>query len=350
MNTAIVTGSGGVVGSAMVDYLVAMGMYVVGIDNDTRGSLFGNDASTWPVFRERQFLYKERYCHEYVDVRDHEGLASVFRNLKETALVVHAAGQPSHDWSAEFPLSDFGINALGTLNVLDLTRLHAPNATFIYLSTNKVYGDHVNCLYALEEQETRYDVPKRSPRYHGMDIHCSTDYTMHSPFGVSKLAGDLYVQEYGKYYGLKTCCLRCGCLTGVTHKGVELHGFLSYLVKCAAKDIPYVIYGYKGKQVRDNLDTRDLARLIWSIYQDSGRGWVFNVGGGRANSCSILEAIQICNDISGKELEIFEIRKEPRKGDHKWWITDIGHVKRRYGWEPVIGLRQMMEEMYDVYR
>lgn len=345
---AIITGSGGVVGSEMVLRCLAEGMVVVGIDNDTRRKLFGPEAST--QWRIDQLRLRDGYAHHDVDVQSLHQLDDILGLYGKVDLVVHTAAQPSHDWSALDPVVDFRINALGTLNLLEVTRKWAPEAVFIFCSTNKVYGDCVNQL-PLVETDTRYDIDVTQAMGHiymrGIDEHMRIDQCMHSPFGVSKAAADLMVQEYGRYFGLNTVCFRGGCLTGAAHSGTKLHGFLAYLMKCVVEKEPYTIFGYKGKQVRDNLDARDLVEAFWLYFRNPRKpGEVYNIGGGRGNSCSVLEAIRLAEWEVGANLD-YTISDQPRKGDHKWWITDTGKFQRHYPqWEVKWDLSTILEDMH----
>ena len=346
---AVVTGSGGVVGSEMALRCLAEGMTVVGIDNDTRGKLLGAEAST--QWRIDQLRVHPSYTHYDGDIRDRPDMMEIFTLYEGNIdLVVHTAAQPSHDWSAQSPYREFLINAVGTLSILDATRVHANEAVFIFCSTNKVYGDCVNQL-PLVESETRYDIDVTQAMghvyMHGVDEHMRIDQCMHSPFGVSKAAADLMVQEYGRYFGLNTVCFRGGCLTGAAHSGTKLHGFLAYLMKCLVEREPYTIFGYKGKQVRDNLDAEDLIEAFWLYFQNPREpGEVYNIGGGRGNSCSILEALRLAGGVVGRSIR-HTYSDQSRKGDHKWWITDTRKFQRHYPeWRVSVDLSTILEGMY----
>jgi CDP-paratose 2-epimerase len=324
----IISGSSGLIGNESVRFFCNKGFTVVGIDNNFRFKFFGNDGDTSKVRQELEETYSN-YKHFDADIRDIDLLKNIFMEFGESIkLVIHAAAQPSHDWAAKDPILDFQVNSLGTLNMLESTRLFCSNAVFIYMSTNKVYGDRSNYL-KYTELETRYS-PDDNYDYKSFGIgeDFPIDQSLHSLFGVNKLSADLLTQEYGRYFGMKTTCLRGGCLSGPTHQGAELHGFLSYLVKCAVTKKHYSIYGYKGKQVRDNLHSKDVASAFWEIYSNPGSGEVFNLGGGKYSNISILEAINYLN-INGYKLD-FDIMDTPRIGDHKWWISDLSKFEAKY--------------------
>lgn len=337
----IVTGSNGLVGRSVAEKFLSLGYEVVGIDNNTRADLFGASAST---HKSRDILEKnQNYYHENKDIRDRCLMEELIARYHPQSLI-HCAAQPSHDWAAKDPHTDFNINAVGTLNLLEAVRKYSPETTTIFMSTNKTIGDNPNTL-DLEELDTRYEFDEYFKD--GIDEFMSIDQCKHSLFGVSKLAADLLVQEYGKYFGMKTVCLRGGCLTGAHHAGVELHGFLNYLVKCLKEDRVYKIYGYKGKQVRDNLDSEDLAELIYRISLDCDCGEVFNVGGGKANSVSILEAIQLLKEITGKELRT-EYVDQPRSGDHICYYTDLTKIQFRYpNWKITKNIKTILTEIWN---
>ena len=347
MSVAIVTGSAGLIGSEAVKFFASMGLSVVGIDNNMRKTFFGEDACTrWNLEALQQKV--PNYVHYDCDIRDNTALEKIFKLFaKEIAVIIHAAAQPSHDWAAISPLTDFSVNANGTLNLLEQTRNHAPEAVFIYLSTNKVYGDTPNYL-PLEEKETRWEIALTHPYYGvGIDENMSLDHTKHSLFGVSKASADLMVQEYGRYFGMKTGCFRGGCLTGPQHSGTKLHGFLSYLMRCAISHKPYTIYGYKGKQVRDNIHSFDLVNALWHFFQAPKSGEVYNMGGGPQNNCSMLEAIQYCQNLCGEEMKI-TLSNENRIGDHIWWVSDIRKFQKDYPtWDYCYTLLKIFEEIYE---
>ncbi|MFN8643466.1 MAG: NAD-dependent epimerase/dehydratase family protein [Candidatus Binatia bacterium] len=329
MRTAVVTGAAGLVGSAAVRFFGARGWQVVGIDNDERQRFFGPAASTTAT---RAALSDEvpGYRHHDVDVRHRAALASIFAtHERDIALVVHAAAQPSHDWAATAPAVDFDINAVATLALLELTRQHCPEAVFLFVSTNKVYGDTPNRL-PLIEQPTRWEVDPAHPyAAHGIDEGMSVDATLHSLFGCSKLAADVLVQEYGRYFGLRTACFRCGCITGGNHAAVAQHGFLAHLMRCAVRGEPYVIHGYGGKQVRDNLHADDLVTAFEAFRRQPRSGAVYNMGGGRHSHCSLREAIALCERATGRPMAVTYV-DAPRRGDHVWWISDVRTFQRDY--------------------
>lgn len=346
MSTVLVTGSTGLVGSEAVRYFGARGLRVIGIDNDMRREFFGPSASTeWNRMRLQREVAD--YRHLALDIRDLPGLETVFREYgPEISLIIHAAAQPSHDWAASDPFTDFSVNATGTLNLLELTRRFAPEAVFIFTSTNKVYGDRPNHL-PLVELETRWEIDPSHPYADGVDETMSIDQTLHSLFGASKSSADLLVQEYGRYFGMRTASFRGGCLTGPAHSGAELHGFLAYLMRCTVNGEPYTIYGYEGKQVRDNIHSHDLVSMFWHFYQEPRVGEVYNVGGGRHSNCSILEAIHLCEEISGRRLD-WSYSDENRVGDHVWWITDVSKFRTHYrAWEYRYGLEEILRELHE---
>jgi CDP-paratose 2-epimerase len=346
MPKAIVTGSGGLIGSESAARLVEAGYDVIGIENDTRAQLFGPEASTSHV-TERLLRELPDFRSLDLDIRDRDGIERVFADAgKEIELIVHTAAQPSHDWAASDPQADFGINANGTLNLLEATRDHCPEATFVFTSTNKVYGDTPNRL-PLEELETRLELPREHEYFGGIDTTMSIDTTLHSLFGASKAAADLLVQEYGRYFGMPTVCLRAGCLTGPNHAGAQLHGFLAYLMKCTATGDPYTVFGYEGKQVRDNVHSADLVDAFLLFHENPRPAAVYNIGGGRENACSVLEAIEICERIAGRELR-WELSDRARIGDHRWWISDLDEFGSDYGdWRPRRDLETILREIYE---
>jgi CDP-paratose 2-epimerase len=345
MSIALITGSAGLIGSESAKYFHGQGLDIVGIDNDLRSYFFGKEASTSP---QRQELERRlpRYRHHSTDIRDQEGISAIFRELKkDIRVIIHTAAQPSHDWAAREPLTDFSINANGTMVLLEATRQYCPDAAFVLLSTNKVYGDLPNRL-PLEETDTRWEIA-RSHRYFakGIDESMSIDNSMHSLFGVSKAAADLMAQEYGKYFGMKTGIFRGGCLTGPAHSGAELHGFLAYLVKCAVNGTPYTIYGYKGKQVRDNIHSADLVQALWNFFLNPTSGEVYNIGGSRHSQCSVLEAISLIERISGQKLE-YSVSTQSRAGDHIWWISDVSKFQSHYPeWKYKYDLETILKEI-----
>jgi CDP-paratose 2-epimerase len=347
MSIVVVTGSAGLVGSEAARHFAAQGLDVVGIDNNMRARFFGAEAS---VAWQREALERalgSRYRHEDFDIRDHAAVDRVFAGGgRAIALVIHAAAQPSHDWAARDPGTDFSINANGTLNLLDATRRHAPEAPFIFLSTNKVYGDRPNEL-PLAELESRWEIEPGHPYVHGIDETMPVDQCLHSLFGASKLAADVMVQEYGRYFGMNTACFRGGCLTGPHHSGTQLHGFLAYMLKCTVTGAPYTVLGYKGKQVRDNMHSRDLLRAF-DAYRSAPRpAAVYNIGGGRHSHCSLLEAIRLCETITGRTL-VWSYDDRSRIGDHIWWISDLNAFRRDYPhWYLEYTVETILHEMYE---
>jgi CDP-paratose 2-epimerase len=345
MSVAIVTGASGLIGSEAVRFLAGKGMTVVGIDNNLRAYFFGTDGSTdW----NRQRLEREvgGYEHVAADIRDADATGAVFARFgRDITLVVHAAAQPSHDWAAREPITDFTVNANGTLVLLECTRQHCPEAVFIFTSTNKVYGDTPNRL-PLVETETRWEVDGAHPfAAHGIDESMSIDRTMHSVFGASKVAADVMVQEYGRYFGMRTACFRGGCLTGPAHSGAELHGFLAYLVKCGVSGRRYTVFGYKGKQVRDNIHSHDLVSAFWRFYEAPRVAEVYNIGGGRYANCSMLEAIALVQEMTGRPLD-WVYSDTNRAGDHIWWVSDIRSFMEHYpGWSIQYDLHRTLREM-----
>jgi CDP-paratose 2-epimerase len=345
MKIALVTGCGGLVGSETCKRLHDEGMAIVGVDNDMRRYFFGDEASTAKTQQELRKL--QIYTHEDLDIRDWEGVTYLFKKYGfAVGAVIHTAAQPSHDWAAREPLTDFAVNAQGTMNLLEATRLHAPDATFIFTSTNKVYGDRPNTL-PLVEKETRWEVADHHPySKRGIDEQMSIDASTHSLFGASKIAADVMVQEYGRYFGMKTGVFRGGCLTGPAHAGAELHGFLAYLMKCTVTGKPYTVFGYKGKQVRDNIHSHDLVDAFVHFLKAPRPGEVYNIGGSRHSNCSMLEAIKMCEEISGKKLE-WTYKEEPRTGDHMWWISDVAKFQEHYpAWKYKYDLRATLEEIH----
>jgi CDP-paratose 2-epimerase len=350
MSIAIVTGSAGLVGAEAVRQFAAQGLTVVGIDNDLRRYFFGDEASTgWS--RERLLREVKGYAHVHADIRDEEAMGRVFQRYgKDIALVLHTAAQPSHDWAAREPLTDFTVNANGTLILLEMVRRHCPEAVFQFTSTNKVYGDTPNRL-PLVELESRWELDPAHPWHaHGIDESMSIDASMHSVFGASKVAADVLVQEYGRYFGLKTACFRGGCLTGPGHSGAQLHGFLAYLMKCAITGQPYTVFGYRGKQVRDNVHSYDLVQAFWRFFQKPRVAAVYNIGGSRFSNCSMLEAITICNELTGHELR-WTYADSNRAGDHVWWISDVRRFAGDYpGWRLTYDIRRILIEMHEQMR
>lgn len=345
MALAVVTGSSGLIGSETVRFLQAKGLSVVGIDNNMRQYFFGADGSTtWNTDLLKKTF--PTFSHHNIDIRNDVEIEKLFAKLgSEIKLVVHAAAQPSHDWAAREPLTDFSINATGTLVMLEATRKFAPDATFIFTSTNKVYGDRPNTL-PLVELEHRWEIAKDHPYYkHGIDESMSIDQSKHSIFGASKVAADVLCQEYGRYFGMKTAVFRGGCLTGPSHSGAELHGFLAYLVKCTVTEKPYTIFGYKGKQVRDNIHSSDLVDAFWQFHENPRPGSVYNMGGSRHSNCSMLEAIRMLQDMTGKELQ-YSVSEQARSGDHIWYVSDVRAFQFDYpNWKYKYDLKSILNEM-----
>jgi CDP-paratose 2-epimerase len=342
----LVTGSNGLIGSEAVAYFDALGYEVVGVDNNMRAQFFGPDGDTrWNQHRLTKVT--RRFRHVEVDIRNRDQILDLIARESPDA-IVHCAAQPSHDLAARVPFEDFDTNAVGTLNLLEAVRRHAPKAAFVLMSTNKVYGDAPNEL-PLTEHETRWDYA--DPAYHhGVSEEMRIDRCLHSLFGASKVAADVLTQEYGRYFGLNTCALRGGCLTGPAHSGVELHGFLSYLVKVAVTGGTYKVFGYKGKQVRDNIHSKDVCRAIERFIQAPRPGEVYNIGGGRANSCSIIEAARIVEDLSGHRLNTV-YADENRRGDHICYISDTHKLERDFpGWRVEISLRDILTEIVDGWK
>jgi len=330
MPKALITGSWGLVGTEATKYYLNEAWEVVGIDNDMRKHMFGPDAS---VVKNR--IDHRNYRHHGIDISKIEPIIEA----EKPDLIIHCAAAPSHDWSATNPLLDFGINAYSTLMLLEMTRKHTPEAVFVYLSTNKVYGDWPNRA-GFHEYGTRYEPIHLDDMNPGFDEKVSIDNSTHSPFGVSKLAGDLYTQEYARYFGLKTGVFRCGCITGAAHAGAELHGFLAYMAKCKKQNIPYKVYGYKGKQVRDQIHAHDLVRAIDCFVRNPKPGEVYNMGGGRHSNVSVLEAL------NWMKIKDWEYVDEPRKGDHIWYISDVSKFKGHYPeWDYKYNLWAIMEDL-----
>ncbi len=348
MKKILITGSGGLVGSEAARFYLKRGRTVVGVDNDMRKYYFGEEASTeWNV----KELAKEypNYERQEIDVRDFEKLKELFKE-NEFDLIVHAAAQPSHDWAAREPFVDFGTNALGTLNMLEALRQYAPEAAFVFVSTNKVYGDSPNRL-PLVELETRYEIDKSHEFYErGIDETMSIDQSLHSLFGVSKASADLLVQEYGRYFGLKTVCFRAGCITGSRHSGAELHGFLAYLAKCVLTGKKYYIYGYKAKQVRDNIHARDLVAAFDAFYKAPRSAEVYNIGGSRVSNISMTEAIERFEAETGKKANV-EYLDKARIGDHIWYISDVSKFKSHYpDWDYKYDIDAIIKEILENLR
>lgn len=339
----LVTGSNGLIGTEVCEYFASEGHEIVGVDNNQRADFFGEGGDT--TFN-RQRLNEEysNYSHENIDIRDREHVERTIHEVAPDA-IVHTAAQPSHDLAAQIPYDDFDVNAVGTLNLLESTRQYVPEVPFVHLSTNKVYGDAPNRI-PLVELETRWEY--EDPDYKdGIPESFTIDQSKHSLFGASKAAADLMVQEYGNYFGLQTCCLRGGCLTGPNHAGVELHGFLSYLVKCNLTEETYTIFGYNGKQVRDNIHSLDVAKFAEEFIEEPRSGEVYNIGGGKGNSCSILEAFQKVEEITGKDMK-HEYDDESREGDHICYYSDLSKAKSHYpDWDITVDLDEIFRQIVE---
>jgi len=347
MPVAIVTGSGGLIGSESVRHFVEAGYEVIGLENDMRAGFFGPDASTARTTAWLTGRYGKEFRSLEIDIRDADAILRIFaESAAEIELVIHAAAQPSHDWAASDPQTDFAVNANGTLNLLEAARRHAPSATFIFCSTNKVYGDLPNQLPLLE-QDKRLELPEDHRYFGGIDTTMSIDASTHSLFGVSKTAGDLLVQEYGRYFEMPTVCFRGGCLTGPNHEGTRLHGFLSYLMRCTMTGEPYTVFGYGGKQVRDNIHAADLVAAFAAFHRGPRAAAVYNMGGGRESNCSMLEAIELCQQITGRELT-WSLDSANRIGDHRWWISDVESFKRDYPqWDIAYDVPSILREIHE---
>ena len=341
MKKLLVTGSNGLIGSEVVAYFAERGWEVFGVDNNMRADFFGPAGDTrWN--QNRLLATYDHFTHHEVDIRNRQAVQEVLETIRPD-MIVHAAAQPSHDLAASRPFDDFDVNAVGTMNLLEAARLHAPEAAFVYMSTNKVYGDRPNTI-ELVELGTRWDYA--DPAYkHGISTEMSIDHSKHSLFGASKVAADVMVQEYGRYFGMKTCCLRGGCLTGPNHSGVALHGFLSYLIRCNVEEREYTVLGYKGKQVRDNIHSYDVARAMEIFYEHPSSGAVYNIGGGRQNSVSILEAFDRAEQLTGKKMR-YQYCDEPRIGDHICYISDLREMEDNLpGWGITKNLDTIFEEI-----
>ncbi|MFL6623155.1 MAG: NAD-dependent epimerase/dehydratase family protein [Sulfurifustis sp.] len=346
MKTILITGSAGLIGSEAVRFFCERGFLAVGIDNDMRRKFFGAEASTeWNRQRLRE-KYADRYVHYDADIRDHAAIERIFaEHGADIDLVIHTAAQPSHDWAANDPYTDFSVNANGTLVVLENTRRFCTDAAFIFCSTNKVYGDRPNTL-PLVELEQRWEIEQGHPYAQGIDETMSIDDCKHSLFGASKVAADVLVQEYGRYFGMKTVVFRGGCLTGPSHSGTQLHGFLSYLMKCTMTGTPYRVLGYRGKQVRDNIHSYDLVNAFYHFYSAPRVGEVYNIGGSRYSCCSMREAIEVCEAIAGKKLN-WTYEESNRIGDHIWWISDVRKFKRHYpGWDLTYTVPDILKQIF----
>lgn len=347
MSIALVTGSAGLIGSEASRHFAEKGLHVLGVDNDMRKRFFGDEASTSWQRQQLTDQLGEKYEHVEIDIRDREAVESLFKKHgKDISLIVHTAAQPSHDWAAREPHTDFFVNAVGTLNLLEATRQFCPDAVFIFTSTNKVYGDTPNKL-PLIEQETRWEIDPSHTYNDGIREDMSIDQCMHSLFGASKVAADVLVQEYGRYFGIRTACFRGGCLTGPNHSGTQLHGFLAYLVKCTVTRTPYTIFGYRGKQVRDNIHSYDLIQAFDAFFESPRVAEVYNIGGSRFSHCSMLEAIKICEEISGNELQ-YSYSDTNRAGDHIWYVSDVSRFQEHYPhWKLTKNIQDICREIYE---
>ena len=348
-NICLITGSSGLIGSQSVEFFSKKFDKIIGIDNNMRAEFFGQDASTeWNTKRLVEEI--SNFEHHAIDIRNIDELNKIFYEYNsDIKLIIHAAAQPSHDWAAREPIVDFTVNANGTLNMLEMTRKYCSGATFIFTSTNKVYGDTPNYL-PLIELEKRWEIDSSHPYYkNGIDESMSIDQTKHSLFGVSKVAADVLVQEYGKYFGMNTGIFRGGCLTGPNHSGTQLHGFLSYLMKCAINGDKYTVFGYQGKQVRDNIHSWDLVNMFWYFHQQPRQGEVYNAGGGRFSNCSMAEAIEMCEKITGKSMN-YSYSEDNRIGDHIWWISDIGKFKNHYkDWTHKFNVLDILTQIHESF-
>jgi len=344
MSVVLITGSCGLVGSDSVKFFSSKGFDVVGIDNNFRLKLFGKDGDiNW--IKNKLIKEHKNYKHKNIDIRNYSALEKIFQKYKNSfKLVIHSAAQPSHDWAKTKPFVDFGINALGTLNILNLTKKYSNNASFIFMSTNKVYGDNPNLL-PLQELQSRWEISKKHKYFKGINESMNIDNCIHSFFGTSKSYADLIVQEYGKNAGLKTVSFRAGCITGPNHSGAKLHGFLSYLVKSSLSKKTYSIFGYKGKQVRDNIHSHDLVQCFWNYFQKPSIGEVYNIGGGRTSNCSVIEALNLVESIANIKIKK-KYNKENRIGDHIWYVSDTKKFRKNYpNWKQKYNTKKIIEEL-----
>jgi CDP-paratose 2-epimerase len=348
VSVAIITGSAGLIGSeAAAFFAESRGLDIVGIDNDMRSKFFGNDASTASNLARLQNRLGKKYTHHSVDIRDQTAIGRIFKQYgPDISLVVHTAAQPSHDWAALDPGTDFTVNANGTAVMLQEAQRSSPNTVFIFTSTNKVYGDTPNRL-PLVELEKRWEIESSHPYAGGISEDMSIDSTLHSLFGASKVAADILVQEYGRYFGMYTACFRGGCLTGPNHAGTALHGFLAYLMKCAVTGQHYTVHGYRGKQVRDNIHSADLISAFDAFFSSPRSGEVYNIGGGRDSNCSMMEAIELCEEIVGRPMSA-TYSDTNRIGDHIWWISNLSRFKSHYStWRVRHDVPMILREIYE---
>ena len=346
MSLIIITGSTGLVGSEAVNFFCDKGFDVIGIDNNLRKFFFGKDGST--IWIKNKLLKRNKnFKNLNIDIRNYEKLKKIFKKYsRNISLIIHCAAQPSHDYGKNYPIIDFNVNATGTLNLLELTKKYCSNSPFIFMSTNKVYGDNPNKL-KLIEKKNRWELNKKNKHFKGIDENFSIDRCTHSFFGVSKTYADLIVQEYGKNIGLKTACFRAGCITGPNHSGAKLHGFLSYLVKSSLSKKKYTIIGYKGKQVRDNLHSFDLVNCFWEFYKKPKKGEVYNIGGGRYSNCSVIEALNLVEKLTNIKIQK-QIIKTPRVGDHIWYISNLSKFKKHYPkWKQKHNTKKIVEELIE---
>ena len=344
MSIVLITGSNGLVGSESVSFFSNKGFDIIGIDNNLRSFFFGKQASTLWV-KNKLLKENRRFKHRNIDIRNYQKLEKIFKKYRKNILmIIHCAAQPSHDYGKNFPIIDFNVNALGTLNLLELVKIYCPDSPFIFMSTNKVYGDNPNMLKIIEKNN-RYDLRLTNKYYKGIDEKFSIDSCTHSFFGVSKTYADLIVQEYGRNIGLKTVCFRGGCITGPNHSGAQLHGFLSFLVKQTLTNKNYTLIGYKGKQVRDNIHSSDLVNCFWEFFNQPKKGEVYNIGGGRYSNCSILEALELIEKL--KKIRIKKnFIKTPRVGDHMWYISNNSKFKKHYPkWKQNYNTKKIIEEL-----
>ena len=349
MSVVIITGSNGLVGSESVNFFCEKGFDVVGIDNNLRKFFFGNESST--VWLKNKLLKKNKnFKNFHIDIRNKIGIEKIFKKYKKKiVLIIHCAAQPSHDYGKNNPVIDFSVNATGTLNLLEATKKYCPLASFIFMSTNKVYGDNPNRLKILEKK-TRWELNTNNKFFKGIDENFSIDNCTHSFFGVSKTYADLIVQEYGKNIGLKTVSFRAGCVTGPNHSGAKLHGFLSYLVKSSLYKKKYNIIGYKGKQVRDNIHSYDLVNCFWEFYKKPKKGEVYNIGGGRYSNCSVIEALNLVEELTNTPIKKI-ITKKPRVGDHIWYVSNLKKFKSHYpNWKQKYNTKKILEEIIDTHK
>ncbi len=347
MKTIIVTGSGGLIGAQCVRHFSSIAERVIGVDNDMRAYFFGEAASTsWSVQELTSTI--SNYEHRTLDIRDRDGVDALLREFSsDISLIVHTAAQPSHDWAANEPFTDFEVNAMGTLNLLEAARQHAPASTFIFTSTNKVYGDTPNRL-PLVSLDKRWELDESHEWFqHGIPESMTIDDSTHSLFGASKVAADVLVQEYGRYFGMNTGVFRGGCLTGPGHSGAELHGFLAYLMKCTATGLPYTVFGYEGKQVRDNIHANDLVKAFEHFAMAPRAGVAYNIGGGRHANCSMLEAIDVCESVAERQLQ-WTYSEDNRIGDHMWWVSDIRKFESHYpAWKLTYDIEDIVRDIFD---